>query len=183
MVKLTKIYTKTGDKGKASLCTGERLDKFNVYFQAIGEIDELNAHIGMIYSYTNDDKIKEIICHIQNDLFDMGADVATPLSHEKSIRIQQNQHIFLEELIDSFNKNLPPLDSFVMPRGSTLVSQIHVTRTVCRRAERAIVHLNHCHQVNIHTMIYINRLSDLLFVFARFVTMTEEILWQPALHQ
>lgn len=183
MVRLTKIYTKTGDKGKSSLCTGQRFYKSDSYFQAIGDIDELNSHIGMIYAIIEDGRIRDTICHIQNDLFDMGADISTPIIKENGLRIKKTQVTFLEELIDFFNEKLPPLNSFVMPRGSVLVSQVHITRTVCRRAERSVVGLNQQHGVNIEAMIYLNRLSDLLFVFARFVTNIEEDLWKPALYQ
>ena len=183
MVRLSKIYTKTGDKGKTGLCTGQRLSKSDVYFHAIGDVDELNAHIGMLYAYLDDDEVKEIIEHIQNDLFDIGADLATPLSASNALRIKKNQHVFLEQLIDQVNQILPPLNSFVMPRGSVIVSQAHITRTVCRRAERSVVALHDAHGINPHIIVYINRLSDLLFVFARFMTTIEETLWQPALFQ
>ena len=183
MVRLNKIYTKSGDKGKSSLCTGQRLYKFDPYFQAIGDIDELNAHLGLIYAYIEDEHIQDLICHIQNDLFDLGADLATPISETHALRIQKTQVGFLEQLIEQMNSILPPLNSFVLPRGSILTSQIHITRTVCRRAERSIVYLNHTHKVNPNVLSYTNRLSDWLFVFARFTEKSEEILWQPAMFQ
>ncbi|USO02713.1 MAG: cob(I)yrinic acid a,c-diamide adenosyltransferase [Alphaproteobacteria bacterium] len=183
MVKLTKIYTKTGDKGKTSLATGIRLDKCDDYFNAIGDVDELNSHIGMIFSYTDDEKIKEALCRIQNDLFDIGADLATPIDQVLEIRIKKMQHIFLDQLIDFYNEELPALNSFVMPRGSILVSQIHIARAVCRRAERSCVCLKRKHSINDDVVIYLNRLSDLMFVLSRFVTKMEEELWKPALYQ
>jgi len=183
MVKLTKIYTKTGDKGKTSLATGERLDKWNEYFQAIGDVDELNAYLGVVHAYTDDDKIKDALTRIQNDLFDVGADLATPIAQALDIRIKKQQHIFLDQLIDFFNESLPSLDSFVLPRGSKLVGHIHVARAVCRRAERSCVSLHYLQGLNEDILIYLNRLSDLLFVLARFATKIEEELWKPALYQ
>ncbi|HJP68361.1 MAG TPA: cob(I)yrinic acid a,c-diamide adenosyltransferase [Sphingomicrobium sp.] len=181
MVKLNKIYTRTGDSGSAGLVDGSRVSKTSLRMTAIGEVDEANAAIGVAIAALGTDKISELLLRIQNDLFDLGADVATPGEVDGALRIVATQTERLEQEIDRLNDSLEPLSSFILPSGSSAVSSLHLARAVVRRAERAAVALNQAEPLNPHLLAYLNRLSDHLFVAARFVASREggDVLWKP----
>jgi cob(I)alamin adenosyltransferase len=181
VVKLTKIYTRTGDKGMAGLVDGSRVSKAGARMTAIGDVDEANAAVGAAIAALRDDSLREQLRRIQNELFDLGADIATPGEVEGALRIIDSQVEHLEHEIDAMNDGLEPLQSFILPGGSPGVAALHVARTVVRRAERSAVALSATEQVNPDALAYLNRLSDLLFVAARFVAAKEggDILWQP----
>ena len=179
MVKLNKIYTRTGDDGSSGLVDGSRVSKSGPRMTAIGEVDEANAAIGMAIALLIPGDLTEHLLGIQNDMFDLGADLATP--GEIGLRIVASQVERLEQAIDAMNAELEPLQSFILPGGSAAVAALHLGRTVVRRAERAAVALNESEPLNRHLLAYLNRLSDLLFVTARYVAAKEggDILWQP----
>lgn len=181
-----KIYTKTGDKGETSLFGGSRISKKSLRINAIGEIDELNAFIGLLVQKVNSPKLKEIkvmLLDIQNKLFVIGADMATPYFVNKSLkilRIEAIQISTLEKLIDKFESELDPIRNFILPGGSELGAMLHQARAVCRRAERSVVYASEEEEINPCVVMYLNRLSDLLFVSARYVNKKlgeEEIPW------
>ena len=186
MVQLTRIYTKGGDKGKTSLGSGKRLSKSSVRITAIGEVDEANAVIGVARCFA-EGEVDDLLFRIQNDLFDVGADLCMPLEGEPQevLRIIPSQVSFLEEKIDFFNKTLSSLTSFVLPAGSSLSAALHQARAVVRRAERAICALNEMEQVNPIIIHYMNRLSDLLFVLSRYDNHQHsgDILWVPGAYR
>ena len=179
MVKLNKIYTRTGDDGTSGLVDGSRVSKSGPRMTAIGEVDEANAAIGMAIAELIPGDLTEHLLGIQNDLFDLGADLATP--GEVGLRIVASQVERLEQAIDVMNAELEPLQSFILPGGSLAVAALHLARTVVRRAERAAVTLNETEPLNPQLLAYLNRLSDLLFVTARYVAAKEggDILWRP----
>jgi cob(I)alamin adenosyltransferase len=181
MVKLTKIYTRTGDKGTAGLVDGSRVSKASKRMAAIGDVDEANAAIGAAIAQLSDDGLAEQLRRVQNELFDLGADIATPGDVEGALRIVGSQVERLEREIDAINEHLEPLRSFILPGGSPDVAALHLARTVMRRAERTAVALAEADQVNPDALAYLNRLSDLLFVAARFVAAKQggDVLWQP----
>jgi cob(I)alamin adenosyltransferase len=181
MVKLNKIYTRTGDGGTAGLVDGSRVSKSSLRMTAIGEVDEANAAIGVAISALGDGDVADRLLTIQNDLFDLGADVATPGEVEGALRIVGSQVERLEREIDAMNSELAPLTSFILPSGSPGVAALHLARAIVRRAERAAVALNEAEPLNPHLLAYLNRLSDHLFVAARFVAAREggDVLWQP----
>ena len=181
MVKLNKIYTRTGDKGSAGLVDGSRVSKSSLRMTAIGEIDEANAAIGLAIAVIDEGPISGQLREIQNDLFDLGADVATPGKIEGALRIVGSQVERLERDIDLMNTGLPPLESFILPGGSAAVAALHLARAIVRRAERAAVALNEAEPLNPPLLAYLNRLSDHLFVTARFVASKEggDVLWKP----
>ena len=181
MVKLNKIYTRTGDGGTAGLVDGSRVSKASLRMSAIGEVDEANAAIGVAIAALEEGAVVDKLLRIQNDLFDLGADVATPGDIEGALRIVARQVDRLEGEIDAMNAELAPLTSFILPSGSAGVSALHLARAVARRAERAAVALNEAEPLNPQLIAYINRLSDHLFVAARFVAAREggDVLWQP----
>jgi cob(I)alamin adenosyltransferase len=148
---------------------------------AIGNVDEANASVGMAVALLHDDSLGEQLQRIQNELFDLGADIATPGEVEGALRITGGQVERLEREIDAMNANLEPLRSFILPGGSPAVAALHLARTVARRAERSAVALSNTEQVNPTALAYLNRLSDLLFVAARFVAAKQggDVLWQP----
>ena len=148
---------------------------------AIGEVDEANSAIGVAIAALAEGELPTRLRQIQNELFDLGADIATPGEMEGALRIVPRQVKRLEEEIDAMNADLAPLTSFILPGGSMAVSMLHLARGVVRRAERATVALNEVEQVNSHALAYLNRLSDHLFVAARWVAATEggDVLWQP----
>jgi cob(I)alamin adenosyltransferase len=162
MVHLTRIYTKTGDDGKTSTANNERIDKASDLIEAIGAVDEANSAIGMASEFYND-----IIDRIQNDLFDLGAE----LSGATTITISEERIVYLENVIDDYNEFLEPLHSFVLPTGS-----LHNARTIVRRAERQVWRVE---GINPNIPKYLNRLSDLLFVMARYHNKGNEKLWVP----
>ena len=186
MVILNKIYTKTGDDGTTALGTGERRVKHDLRVAAYGAVDEANACIGMARVHIAD-KVDAMLARIQNDLFDLGADLATPDSGEKAnrepLRIAGSQVARLESDIDTLNNRLEPLRSFVLPGGSPASAALHLSRTVARRAERLIVELAGKDEetVNGEAIKYINRLSDFLFVSARRLNDNgaADVLWIP----
>ena len=192
MVKLNKIYTKTGDDGTTGLSDGSRVKKFNLRPSAYGDVDELNSFIGLSINCINKDKkynfLVKILKQIQNDLFDLGADLSTPIEEDpkfKPLRIKDTQVFNLENLIDKFNSKLEPLNSFILPGGSEISCFLHVARTVARRAERSISKLSDNSQINKQSLMYINRLSDFLFVVSRITNDNgkEDILWVPGENQ
>lgn len=163
-----KIYTKKGDKGFTSLFGGKKLLKSEIRIEAYGTVDELNSNLGVVISSTEDKEIETELKQIQSTLFKIGTILATnPEKPELLISFDENETIFLENRIDSMEKNLEPLRNFILPSGSLLISYTHVARTVCRRAERKITEINSSDIEHIKVLTYINRLSDYLFVLAR----------------
>jgi len=186
MVKLNKIYTRTGDHGTSGLVDGSRRPKSDGRFAAGGSIDEANAVIGLARCHNQQKQpIDALLGHIQNDLFDLGADLATPLKEQEkpsdALRIIASQIVWIEEEIDRMNAALTPLRSFILPGGDIVASYLHLARTVVRRAEREMVALSVHENINPYALCYINRLSDLLFVAARTVNSSgkDDILWVP----
>ena len=181
MVKLNKIYTRTGDSGTAGLVDGSRVSKSSLRMTAIGEVDEANAAIGVAIAALTDSEVRLELLRIQNDLFDLGADIATPGEIEGALRIVAEQVARLEIEVDDLNASLEPLTSFILPSGSAGVSALHLARATVRRAERAAVALDQSQPLNPQLLAYLNRLSDYLFVAARFVAAKEggDVLWQP----
>jgi cob(I)alamin adenosyltransferase len=181
VVKLNKIYTRTGDGGSAGLVDGTRVSKSSLRMAAIGEVDEANAAIGLALAALAGTEPTNQLLRIQNDLFDLGADVATPGEVNGALRIVESQVERLEREIDAMNADLPPLTSFILPSGSRAVSALHLARAVVRRAERAAVALNESEPLNPRLLAYLNRLSDHLFVAARLVAAREggDVLWLP----
>jgi len=181
VVKLNKIYTRTGDGGSAGLVDGSRVSKSSLRMTAIGEVDEANAAIGVAIAALEDGPIPGQLREIQNDLFDLGADIATPGEIDGALRILGSQVQRLERDIDLMNTGLAPLESFILPGGTPGVAALHLARTIVRRAERAAVALNEAEPLNPQLLAYLNRLSDHLFVAARHVASTEggDVLWKP----
>jgi cob(I)alamin adenosyltransferase len=181
LVKLNKIYTRTGDGGSAGLVDGSRVSKSSLRMTAIGEVDEANAAIGVAIAALGGGETALQLLSVQNDLFDLGADIATPGEVGGALRIVAAQVARLEVEIDEMNADLAPLTSFILPSGSAGVSALHLARAVVRRAERAAVGLNESEPLNPQLLAYLNRLSDHLFVAARFVAAREagDVLWQP----
>jgi cob(I)alamin adenosyltransferase len=187
-MKLDKIYTRTGDDGKTSLGEGSRLPKFHPRVTAMGSVDEANSAIGVATLHVNELEVLQVLNHIQNDLFDVGADLCLPEKVSAGaplLRVTQEQVTWLENTIDHFNADLAPLDSFVLPGGSAASAHLHHARTVTRRAERDIVRLASEESVNPSLIRYVNRLSDLLFVLGRFLNDKgkEDVRWKPGLHR
>ena len=182
MIKLNKIYTKTGDGGDTALGDGERVLKDSLRVSAYGNVDELNASIGIITLYANTE-LKRKLKNIQNDLFDIGADLCVPISEKNKdrLRLSTNQIETLELEIDEMNSILEPLNSFVLPGGCRSATFLHMARTICRRAERSVVSLRSQEQINENTLVYLNRLSDWLFVASRVENQenSSEVLWAP----
>ena len=181
MVKLNKIYTRTGDKGSTQLGDGKRVDKNSLRVDAYGSVDEANATIGLSILRTNT-KIKKILQIIQNDLFDLGADLCMPDKKKiQKLKITKDRVDYIEKKIDSFNKELAPLSSFILPGGSESSTYLHIARTVTRRAERKVCALSKKERINPVAIIYLNRLSELLFVLARYTNNKgkKDILWKP----
>jgi cob(I)alamin adenosyltransferase len=181
MVKLNRIYTRTGDDGSAGLVDGSRVSKASLRMAAIGEIDEANAAVGLALAALDGGALAERLLTIQNDLFDLGADAATPGKVDGALRITAEQVARLESEIDEMNAALEPLTSFILPGGSTAVAALHLARSVVRRAERAAVSLNSAEPLNPQLLAYLNRLSDHLFVAARHVADSRggDVLWKP----
>jgi cob(I)alamin adenosyltransferase len=191
MVVLNRIYTRTGDNGTTALSTGERRPKYDLRVSSYGTVDETNATIGMVRLYTAETadlaEMDDMLGRIQNDLFDLGADLATPETEEplawEPLRIVAAQVSRIESDIDLLNKDLTPLRSFVLPGGSAASATLHLARTVCRRAERMVVELaaDPAERVNPEGVKYLNRLSDFLFVASRWVNDkgAKDVLWVP----
>ncbi|MCL6683725.1 cob(I)yrinic acid a,c-diamide adenosyltransferase [Sphingomonas alba] len=180
MVKLNKIYTRTGDTGSAGLVDGSRVSKSSARMHAIGEVDEANSAIGVALTLADDDHGKRLRA-IQNEMFDLGADIATPGAMEGALRITAGQVERLEREIDTMNAELEPLTSFILPGGSPAAASLYLARAVVRRAERAAVALNESDPISPHALAYLNRLSDHLFVSARHIARSSggDVLWQP----
>jgi cob(I)alamin adenosyltransferase len=189
VVRLNKIYTRTGDDGTTGLVDGSRISKTDARLHAIGEVDEANSALGVaIQALAADGGELQMIAglrRIQNDLFDLGADIATPgTSFEPSameLRIVAAQIDWLEAAIDSANDQLPPLTSFILPGGSAAAGQMHMARAISRRAERALVAASQSVSINPQALTYLNRLSDYMFVLCRLINATRggDILWVP----
>jgi cob(I)alamin adenosyltransferase len=182
MVKLNKIYTRTGDAGKTSLVNGMRVSKHARRPTAFGEVDEANSVIGLARQHCAENaKADEMLARIQNDLFDLGADIATPETDQRALRITTPQVTRLETEIDMMNNDLAALDSFILPGGSAASAWLHLARTVIRRAERQMTELAAEEVVNQIAMHYVNRLSDHLFVLARHMNNNgrTDVLWRP----
>lgn len=179
-----KIYTKTGDHGETSLNGGKRVSKDNIRVEAYGTIDELNSTIGVCRSVNVIKSIDEILEKIQNDLFTLATDLATPTEKQQNdiVRIDKPAVTNLEKQIDQYESQLVPLKKFILPGGNQIGAMLHLARTVCRRAERLVVKISHEELIGNHSIIYLNRLSDLLFVLARHanaLSNTPEIKWHP----
>ena len=187
MVYLSKIYTKTGDAGDTGLGDGSRAPKDHPRIAAIGSVDELNAVLGLLLAADTkwDAGIAALLRAIQNDLFDVGADLCMPQTADdkpgKALRVTPEYGARLESAIDQWNALLEPLKSFVLPGGTPESAWCHLARTICRRAERDLVTLMRNETINPHVLIYLNRLSDLLFVLARIANDQgkKDVLWQP----
>jgi len=185
MVKLNKIYTRTGDAGQTGLVDGSRVSKADPRIDAIGEVDEANCAIGIAVAALDEGPEREMLSRIQNELFDLGADLATPgedfTPSDMALRITAAQVERLEQEIDRMNEALSPLTSFILPGGLPAAAQLHLARAVVRRAERAAVAASSQVALNPQALAYINRLSDHLFVLARLLNMAAggDILWRP----
>ncbi|MGY4395576.1 cob(I)alamin adenosyltransferase [Sphingomonas sp. UYAg733] len=185
MVKLNKIYTRTGDDGTTGLVDGSRVAKTDVRMVAIGDVDEANSAIGVAIAALEQGETAAALIRIQNDLFDLGADLATPgddfAPSEMTLRIVAAQVARLEAEIDAMNAQMPPLTSFILPGGSVAAAAIHVARATVRRAERSAVAATQAVPLNPQALSYINRLSDYLFVTARHMNQSAcgDVLWVP----
>jgi cob(I)alamin adenosyltransferase len=187
VVKLNKIYTRTGDDGSTGLVDGSRLSKDALRVRAYGDVDETNAVIGLVRLHLENRRLDDMLARIQNDLFDLGADLATPLPEgdgpdsEYALRMVAEQTARLEAELDALNADLAPLDSFVLPGGHPPAAYLHQARTVCRRAERVCVALAAEQAVNAYALSYLNRLSDFLFVAARWANDqgAADVKWVP----
>ena len=178
-----KIYTKFGDSGETALYGGTRIKKDASRIEAIGTVDELNAYIGYAQTLINDTDLSDLMAQIQNHLFAVGADLATPATHTKAddFRISADFIAVMETAIDTLSEELPPLTNFILPGGCAAGAILHIARVVCRRSERRVVHLAHETEVNPEIIRSLNRLSDLLFVLARtvnFRAQAPEPIWK-----
>lgn len=185
MVRLTRIYTRGGDKGKTSLGNGRRVDKHELRVDAYGTVEEANAVVGLARLHTaKDPDADAMLMRIQNDLFDLGADLCQPDGQE-ALRVTQDQIDRLEQEIDRMNAGLAPLDSFILPGGLPAAAYLHLARTVIRRAERQICRLAGVETVNPLAVAYANRVSDHLFVLARRLNGNgaDDVLWVPGRHR
>jgi cob(I)alamin adenosyltransferase len=184
-VRLTRIYTRAGDAGETSLGDGSRVAKTDLRIEAYGTVDELNSVVGFALAGELPAEFRPWLEQIQNDLFDLGADLSVPLEDERErLRVAPGQVEWLEELCDLVNEELEPLKSFVLPGGTEAAARLHVARAVCRRAERRSVALVESHDVNPAALAYLNRLSDLLFILARAANAgSQEPLWRPGSSQ
>lgn len=193
MVYLSRIYTRSGDGGQTSLGDGTRVPKTHPRIAAYGTVDELNATLGMVLLSDLDDAVRDWLRQVQNDLFDVGADLCVPEKPPSDqleldpapLRVSQAQATRLEAWIDEVNEPLEPLTSFVLPGGSDASARLHVARTICRRGELAVQHLREQEAVNPAVLTYLNRLSDLLFVLARRCNDNGrgDVLWKPGEHR
>jgi len=179
-----KIYTKTGDKGDTSLFGGQRVPKDALRIEAYGTVDELNSVLGVVRADNANSAIDKVLGQVQNQLFNLGADLATPRANEKKSvkRIEWKDTRTLEKVIDSLEPKLKPLRSFILPGGLPTAARLQFARTVCRRAERIVVRLSRNEDIGEDITVYLNRLSDLLFVLARYanhVANVPETRWKP----
>lgn len=178
-----KIYTKTGDNGTTSLFDGQRVRKDNLRVETYGTVDELNSIIGLAIAFDVPQQMKNDLMRINNDLFVLGGDLATPMNKQSKVNRINEQHInWLEQKIDEYTERLPQLRNFILPGGSQSAAFLHQARTVCRRLERIAVSLSEIEDIGQFVLIYINRLSDYLFVaarFANFLNNKEDVIWNP----
>ena len=181
-VRLTRIYTRGGDAGETSLGDGARVSKLDARITAFGAVDEVNAALGVVLAGDCSEDMRDVLERVQNELFDVGADLSVPMEHEARLRVTQQQVDALERDCDRFNEELPELKSFVLPGGTETAAQLHVARATCRRAEREAIAAAGAVDVNPVVLVYLNRLSDLLFILARAanaVAGSDEPLWRP----
>lgn len=177
--RLSKIVTTTGDGGTTGMADGSRRAKSNIRVHCLGEVDELNAVIGLCSSVIQQNDVIEILLHIQHDLFDLGAELCQPT---KSLILAEHVDQIGQQA-ETLNETLPPLKEFILPGGSIELAHLHLARTVCRRSERYLVELNEQEKVNVYSLMYLNRLSDLLFILTRFLAREsniKEIYWQSS---
>lgn len=180
--RLSKIYTRTGDDGSTGLGDGRRVSKDSLRVEAFGTIDELNSYIGLLLTFTLPKGVSEVLIGIQHDLFDLGGEVCIP--GREALTADYTDR--LEDQLDRYNAELAALDEFILPGGCQAAAACHVARTICRRAERRLNTLSHQETVSEQAISYLNRLSDLLFVLARYINFIQnqpDILWQPNRHQ
>lgn len=182
-VRLTRIYTRAGDRGETSLGDGSRVPKLDCRIGAFGTVDEVNAALGVVLTTPDlPEPLRQPLERIQNDLFDVGADLCVPYGVTDRLRIESSHVERIEQLCDEFNADLPALKSFVLPGGTEAAARLHVARTTCRRAERDALAANAEHEINPLVLAYLNRLSDFLFIAARTAnaaTGRDEPLWRP----
>ena len=182
-VRLTRIYTRGGDAGKTSLGDGSRTTKLDSRIAAFGAVDELNSHLGLVLAADAPPPMRELLERVQNELFDVGADLSVPYTSEgERLRVEKEPIEALERACDDFNAPLPELRSFVLPGGTEVAARLHVARTVCRRAERDALAASQQVDINPLVLVYLNRLSDLLFILARAANAAagrDEPLWKP----
>ncbi len=181
-VRLTRIYTRGGDAGETSLGDGSRVSKLDLRIAAFGTVDEVNAALGVVLAGACPEVLREVLGRVQNELFDLGADLSVPAAREARLRVTQSQVEALEQDCDRFNAELPELRSFILPGGTEAAAQLHVARTICRRAEREAIAASGAVEVSPLAVVYLNRLSDLLFILARAANAAEsrdEPLWRP----
>ena len=181
-VRLTRIYTRGGDQGETSLGDGSRVSKLDCRIGAFGTVDELNSALGLALADDVPEPMREPLVRIQNELFDVGADLSVPWGVTDRLRVEQELIDRLERRCDEFNAELPELRSFVLPGGTEAAARLHVARTICRRAEREVLLASEELELNSLVLVYLNRLSDLLFILARSANAAaggEEPLWKP----
>jgi cob(I)alamin adenosyltransferase len=178
-VRLTRIYTRGGDRGETSLGDGTRVPKLDCRIGAFGTVDELNSLVGLALAAALPDEIREVLTRVQNELFDLGADFSVPFGVADRLRISETHTDALEADCDRFNADLPELTSFVLPGGTEASARLHVARAVCRRAEREALAAAEEVDLNPLALVYLNRLSDLLFILARTANAGDEPLWKP----
>ena len=177
-----KIYTKTGDEGKTSLFDNSRVWKSDQRIMSYGAVDELNSSLGIALSLELDHEIKDILIKLENDLFIVGSDLANPNMSDEKIRTTPEMITFLEQKIDLLEPQLEPLTSFILPGGTLLASILHLSRTISRRAETHVIALSQNEEINKDAAIYLNRLSDLMFILARAINHRKnisDIVWKP----
>ncbi len=175
--RLSKIYTRTGDKGTTGLGDGTRVEKDNPRVTAYGTVDELNSVLGLLLAHDLPEPVRDCLTEVQHDLFDLGGELSVP----GYVALDDAYTTWLEQVLDGFNAHLPPLEEFILPGGSAAAALAHMARTVCRRAERHLVGLARDHEVNPAAIAYVNRLSDLLFVLARVLNAANgvpDVLWR-----
>jgi cob(I)alamin adenosyltransferase len=180
-VRLTRIYTRGGDRGETSLGDGKRVAKTDPRIEAYGTVDELNSLLGLVLAAPDlADEFRPWLERVQNDLFDVGADLCVPLANARErLRVTHGQVEWLEGRCDLVNERLEPLKSFILPAGGEVASRLHVARAVCRRAERRSVSLADAQDANPVALAYLNRLSDFLYILARAASEGDEVLWTP----
>jgi len=179
-VRLTRIYTGGGDRGETSLGDGSRVPKLDCRIAAFGAVDELNSHVGVALAADAPDELRDVLARVQNELFDLGADLSVPFGVADRLRISEEHIERLEQDCDRFNTDLAELKSFVLPGGTEVAARLHVARAVCRRAEREALAAAEELDISRLALVYLNRLSDLLFILARTANAGgEEPLWKP----